>query len=135
MFRNFRNVFYDFRLLSEHKIEEEPEEIKPIEPVEDVKMKKEKEEEINTNSNKKNKKKKKIKNHFFLFFLYIIQKFITDYIKIYMMNHMNKVILHKVLNKQMMDMIFLKQKKLIKIRLSSKNCLSKRIIWKNHKIY
>ena len=83
MFRNFSNVFYDFRLLSDHKIEEEPEEIKPIDPFEDVKMKKEKEEEINTNSNKKEpKKEENKKSFFFYFFLYIIQKFIIEYIKI-----------------------------------------------------
>ena len=66
MFRNFRNIFTDFGLLSQPKVEEKkeeekpkeekPEEIKPVEPVEDVKMEEEKEEEINTDSKKEEPK-------------------------------------------------------------------------------
>ena len=71
MFRNFRNIFTDFGLLSEPKVEEKkeeekpkeekPEEIKPVEPVEDVKMEEEKEEEINTDSKKEEPKEEENK--------------------------------------------------------------------------
>ena len=54
-----------------------------------------------------------------------IQKFIIEHTIIQMVNHMKKVILHKVLNKQMMDMTFLKQKKLIKIQMVFKKPLIK----------
>ena len=69
MFRNFRNVFTDFGLLSEHPVEEEKEEekpkeekkeeikpVEPVKPVEEVKMEEEKEEEINTDSKKEEPK-------------------------------------------------------------------------------
>ena len=71
MFRNFRNIFTDFGLLSQPKVEEKkeeekpkeekPEEIKPVEPVEDVKMEEEKEEEINTDSKKEEPKEEENK--------------------------------------------------------------------------
>ena len=69
MFRNFRNVFTDFGLLSEHPVEEEKEEekpkeekkeeikpVEPVKPVEEVKMEEEKEELINTDSKKEEQK-------------------------------------------------------------------------------
>ena len=82
MFRNFINIFYDFWIWSEHKLEEKKEEIKYIEPVEDVKMEEEKKEEINTNSKKEWPKEepKKEENKKHLMKVYIIQKF---YYRIY----------------------------------------------------
>jgi hypothetical protein len=69
MFRNFRNVFTDFGLFSEHPVEEEKEEekpkeekkeeikpVEPVKPVEEVKMEEEKEELINTDSKKEEQK-------------------------------------------------------------------------------
>ena len=56
---------------------------------------------------------------------HIIQKFIIEYTKIQMVNHMKKFILHKVLRKQMIDIIFLKQKKFIKNQMKFKKLLIK----------
>ena len=77
MFKNFRNMFTDFGLLSEHKkeeekkeeVKEEPKEVKEVKEVKEEKdekpkevqpMEEEKEEEINTDSKKEEPKEEEI---------------------------------------------------------------------------